>query len=324
MEDQFSNLISKVLAGEASVEEKESLQHLLLESSEHTLLYNQIKEYWDAEVSLTKQQNDDEFVAKVMSDINSETNNRSLKFRKLYLRIASAAAILFFIATCSFAYLYTTSPRHLYTYSAQTTPTEYVLEDGTIVKLNKNSSITFKSDYGDSRRDVELKGEAFFKVTKDKTRPFMVEALGTRTEVLGTSFNVKTASATGMVITTLVTGSVKFTAKECTVTLHPGEEIVYNTNSHNYEARSTDIQYNTSWISGRINYSGIRFGDLMVKLEHIYNVRILITDKRIMNRIVSASILAEEPIEDVLAAFEKELGFNFTKDSTQITIISNN
>jgi transmembrane sensor len=320
MEDQFSNLVSKVLAGEASDEEKKSLQYMLLENNEQSLMYNQIKEYWDADVKLTSNRDNENFEKKLLSQLSFEPEVQNSKFRKLYVRFASAAAILFFVATCSLAYLYVASPRQLYTYSAQSASADYVLEDGTMVKLNKNSSITFKSDYGDSRRDVELKGEAFFKVTKDKSRPFSVETLGTKTEVLGTSFNVKSLPETGMVVTTLVTGSVKFTAKQCAVLLHPGEEIVYNTNSHEYKSRSIDLQYNTAWVSGRINYSGIRFGDLILKLEHIYNLKISVPDQRIANRIVSASILTEEPIEDVLAAFEKELGFKFTMDSTQITI----
>jgi len=320
MEDQFSNLVSKVLAGEASDEEKKSLQYMLLENNEKSLLYNQIKEYWDADVKLIAKRDKENFEEKLVAQLNFEPQLQTSGFRRLYVRIASAAAILFFVATCSLAYLYVASPRQLYTYSAQSTPADYVLKDGTRVKLNKNSSITFQSSYGDRRRDVELKGEAFFKVTKDRNRPFSVETLGTKTEVLGTSFNVKSLPETGMVVTTLITGSVKFTAKECTVLLHPGEEVVYNTHTHEHKSQSTDLQYNTAWVSGRINYSGIRFGDLILKLEHIYNLKISISDQRIANRIVSASILTEEPIGDVLSAFEKELGFKYTMDSTQITI----
>jgi len=323
MDDNFSNLVSKVLAGEASPEDKKTLQHLLQESTEHSLLYNQIKEYWDAGISFNRQQDNNAFVSKVLDKIDFQPVGHSVFIRKMYFRIASAAAILFFLATCSLAYLYTVSPRQFYTYSAQDNTADYILEDGTKVKLNKNSSITFQSDYGDTRREVELKGEAFFKVSKDKKRPFCVETFGTKTEVLGTSFNVKSLPETGEVITTLVEGSVRFAAKDCAVLLHPGEEIVYNTKTHEYQFQYTDIQYNTSWTTGRIKYSGIRFGDLILKLEQIYDLKINLSDRRIANRIVSASILTTEPIEDVLEAFEKELGFRFTKDTNQITIINN-
>ena len=144
MEDQFSSLVSKVLAGEASVEEKKSLQYMLLENNEQSLMYNQIKEYWDADVKLTSNRDNESFEEKFLSKLSFESQVQSSKFRKLYVRFASAAAILFFVATCSLAYLYVASPRQMYTYSAQSAPVDYVLEDGTMVKLNKNSSITFQ------------------------------------------------------------------------------------------------------------------------------------------------------------------------------------
>jgi len=323
MGDQFSQLASKVLAGEASDEEKKSLQHILCEDSELTLKYNQLKEYWNADVKLTISSDHDNFKKNLFSHISNEPKVQHSKFRKLYLQLTAAAAILFFITTCTLAYLLTVSPHQLYTYSTQSSPADYVLTDGTHIKLNTNSSITYQSDYGKKKREVSLVGEAFFKVTKDKTKPFIVNTLGTKTEVLGTSFNVKSVSETGMVVTTLATGSVKFTAKDCNVLLHPGEEIEYNTNSHVYQSYSTDLQKNTSWITGRINYTGVRFGDLLERLKYIYNINIVLSDKILANRVVSASIIANEPIEDVLAAFEKDLEFTFKKDSSKITIISN-
>jgi len=325
MEDQFSQLVSKVLAGEASDNEKNSLKQMLLESSEHTLMYNQIKEYWDADVNLTNKSDNVSFEENLLSRLNLDSEVKISKFRKLYVRITSAAAILFFVATCSLAYLYTASPRHLYTYSAQTVPTEYRLEDGTKVILNKNSSITFSSDYGEKRRDVQLKGEGFFKVTKDKTRPFSVEALGTKTEVLGTSFNVKSIQKTGNVITTLVTGSVRFIANNNVITLKPGEEINYSTESKKFEKKRTDTQYNTVWVSGRFNYTNVKFADLVDKLEYIYRLKIEIKDQKIANRIVSASFLNNESIENILNALKDELGFSYiTKNSTQINIVNKN
>jgi ferric-dicitrate binding protein FerR (iron transport regulator) len=322
MKDQFSELVSKVLAGEASDEEKKSVQKLLLESNEHSLMYNQLKEYWDADVKL-KNRDKEAFEANLMAQLDFETKVQPSKHKHLYFRIASAAAVVFFVMTCSLAYLYTSNPRELYTYSTQSTPVEYTLQDGTKVTLNKNSSLTYKSDFGENRRDVKLTGEAFFKVTKDKTRPFAVEALGTKTEVLGTSFNVSINKEIGRVITTLVEGSVRFIAENCEQVLKPGEEIAFNINSQKYELQKTDTQYNTAWVSGRFNYKNVSFAYLADKLEHIYKTKIIIEDSKIANRIVSASFLNDEPIENIIQALQNELEFSYkTKDSTQINTIS--
>jgi len=322
MEDQFTKLTSKVLAGEASYDEKQQLKQLLLDSNENTLMYNKLKEYWDAELQLN-QTNKDGFVASVMAQLNFKLEIRKSKYKRLYLRIASVAAIVFFAMTCGMAYLYMAEPNEIYTYSTQTIPIEYLLKDGTKVKLNKNSSLTYSSNFGKKRRDVKLNGEAFFKVAKDKTKPFAVEALGTKTEALGTSFNVSVNNKTGNVITTLVEGSIRFMAKDCEQILKPGEEIAFNTHSQKYELQKTDTQYNTSWITGRYNYENVTFADLANKLENIYKLNIDISDSKIANRIVSASFLIEEPVEEILKALENELGFDYEiKNATKINIVS--
>jgi ferric-dicitrate binding protein FerR (iron transport regulator) len=322
MKDQFSELVSKVLAGEAGDDEKKMLQQMLRDSGDNSLLFSQIKEYWDADVTPVNKRNSEKFVDDLVSKLTKEQRIQPSKLKKLYLRVASIAAMLFFATTCTLYYLYnTTAPEHFYTYSAQTIPADYVLADGTVVKLNKNSSITFLSDYGNERREVQLKGEAFFKVTKDVSRPFIVEAYGTKTEVLGTSFNVKANLEN--VTTTLVEGAVKFRSLGCEEILRPGEEICYNTSSRQYNRYATDVQLNTAWVSGRFSYNNISFQQLLDKLEQIYKLNIEISDQKIANRIVSASFLNEEPIEDILGAMEAELGFSYKmKDSTQVFIVS--
>jgi transmembrane sensor len=319
MNDHFSELVSKVLAGEASSDEKQQLKMLLVENKEQTLLYNQLKEYWDADVKIIHK-NTESLEAKVLSQINFEPEIRKSKYKKLYLRISSVAAVVFFAMTCGLAYLYTSGPKEFYTYSAQSVPVEYLLEDGTRVTLNKNSSLTFASDFGNKRRNVKLIGEAFFKVAKDRFRPFEVEALGTKTEVLGTSFNVQANAEKKEVTTTLVEGSVKFLAEECAVMLKPGDEIVYSQRTKKYALSKTDVQYNTAWVAGRYIYNNMSFAGLIEKLERIYHIKIDINDKAIAERIVSASFLTEEPIENILDALKTELKYSYNIDSNIITI----
>lgn len=321
MDDQFSNLVSKVLAGEASYNEKQQLKQLLLDNKEYPLLFNQLKEYWDADVQLNET-NKESFEASIMAQLNFEPEIRKSKYKKLYLRIASVAAVVFFAMTCGMAYLYTSRPNEIYTYSAQSVPVEYLLKDGTKVTLNKKSSLTYSSDFGKKRRDVKLTGEAFFKVAKDKSKPFAVEAMGTKTEVLGTSFNVRANAEKDEVSTTLLEGSVKFMAKNCEIKLEPGEEIVYSNKSNQYASAKIDVQLNTAWITGRFNYTNVTFASLIQKLEKIYQLEIKVTDKSVADRIVSASFLTDEPVENILDALKSELKYNYKTDSNQIIISS--
>ncbi len=322
MEDRFSLLVSKILSGEATEGDKEEFRQFLSDNPDYNLTYNQLKEYWNADVQHNlirdKKQATDQIIAQIQAMDHSATPKRNP------FRIAVAAAVLFFVTTCALLYMYAdrhTSSGNMYIYAAQSVPVEYTLSDGTTVMLNKNSSITLASDYGNRSRDVKLDGEAYFMVSKDKSRPFVVETKGTKTRVLGTSFNVR--SDAHEVITTLVEGSVLFASDACEEILHPNEEIRYNVQTSKYERYTCDVQMNTAWVSGRFNYSGIPFGSFANKLESIYGKKIQITDSRLANHVVSASFLIEEPIEGILDALKGELGFTYVMDGTgHIRIIS--
>lgn len=320
MEDQFSELVSKILSGEASEEDRKEFSQILSNNPDYNLKYNQLEEYWNADVRHKVIKDSTQVTDKIMARIKDTEG--VIKEKKSSLKIAVAAAVMFFITTCILLYHVNKSPSgNVYTYAAQAVPVEYTLSDGSKVTLNKNSSITLASDFGDKFRDVKLDGEAYFVVSKDKSRPFSVETNGTRTEVLGTSFNVK--SKDNEVITTLVEGSIMFTSNNFEKVLSPNEELRYNVGTSKYEKYVCDVQLNTAWVSGRFNYSGISFGAFANKLEAIYNKKIHIKDSELTNHIVSASFLVEEPIEDILDALKGELKFSYVVDSAnQIRIMS--
>lgn len=321
MHDKFSLLATKILSGEATREEKSEFQQLLLLSDENMLLFNQIKEYWQADVSLKNETGFNHFENLLREGIAATPQQQVSRHRKLIPMLYRAAAVIFFVLSCSLFYLYQTHPKQLYTFSAQQSVADYVLEDGTRVKLNKNSMLTIDSDFGKKRRVVELTGEAFFEVKKDERKAFVVRTSGTETVVLGTTFNVKSNPFENTVTTTLVEGSVRFNVNKNSFLLHPDEEIVYNTTTDAYTFQKTDLQYNTAWTVGRFIYNDITFGRLIQKLEKIYDVKISLTDKKIADKYISASFLVDQPVEEILSAFEDQLRFKYQfKDQSTINI----
>lgn len=321
MVDRFSVLVSKILSGEASADEREEFRQFLSDNPDYNLTYNQLKEYWDADVRHTivkdRNQATDQIMSRIQATEHRVTNKRSA------FNIAVAAAVLFFVTTCSLLYMYLgrdLASASMYTYVAQSVPVEYVLSDGTKVMLNEHSTITLAADFGDKARYVKLDGEAYFVVSKDKSRPFVVETKETKTTVLGTSFNIKTTA--DEVVTTLVEGSVLFASSNCKEILRPNEEIRYNVVTSQYERYTCDIQMNTAWVSGRFNYSGISFATFVDKLESIYDKKIEVSDNVLANHIVSASFLIDEPVENILDALKGELGFTYViEDTDHIRII---
>jgi ferric-dicitrate binding protein FerR (iron transport regulator) len=322
MQDKFTILAAKVLSGEATQEEKSHFQKLLLLSDDNILLFNQIKEYWQADVTYSKDKKFDHLEALLLQHTAVVSNKRLFIGSKIIPIFYKVAAIIFFVVSCSLFYLYQTNPKQLYTFTAQQSVADYLLADGTKVKLNKNSTLTYRAGFGKKKRIVELTGEAFFEVKKDLDKAFVVRALGTETVVLGTTFNVKADSFKNTVTTTLVEGSVRFDTKKSTFVLQPNDEVVYNTKTNAYKLQKTDLQYNTAWTIGRYIYPDITFGQLIHKLEDIYQVKINISDTTIANKYISASFMTDQTVEEILAAFENQLKFRYQfRDKSYINII---
>ncbi|MGI6573475.1 MAG: FecR family protein [Fermentimonas sp.] len=308
MNDQLSLLASKVLANEASEEEKSTLRQLLSEG-DNGFIFMQLKEYWNSSVEVASDTGKKEFESSVQVKLQAIERDR---FKKLFSRVASIAAV-FFVAACTFAYLFFAQPEgQLLTYSAQSVPTEYRLPDGSTVTLNKNSNVTFPAKFGKKERRVRLIGEGYFSVSQDAGKPFIVETSGTQTEVLGTVFNVKAEE--DLVMTTLLEGTIMFHTNHFQVLMKPNETIVYNTVSGEYERGYTDTQLSTAWVSGRFYYYNLAFSDLTDKLEQIYKYSIYMKNSVVASRVVSANFTVEQPIEEVFEALKNEMMFNYQID----------
>ena len=110
------------------------------------------------------------------------------------------------------------------------------LPDGSKVYLNSESSLIYPSSFSGEKRNVQLKGEAFFEVQKDPEHRFIVSGpCQTQIEVLGTSFNVEAFERDSFISTTLVEGKVRFAyqknQKLATVEMKPGQKLLYDTTS---------------------------------------------------------------------------------------------
>ena len=93
------------------------------------------------------------------------------------------------------------------------------LPDGSFVTLNKNSSIHYPKKFPGRKRNIELKGEAFFTVTPDKEKPFVISVNDVTVTVVGTSFNIKSVSGKTQVV--VESGIVQVTKNNKTIELKP-------------------------------------------------------------------------------------------------------
>ena len=157
---------------------------------------------------------------------------------------------------------------------------ELVLSDGTVVLLNADSKITFPTRFTGNRRTVKLVGEGFFKVSKNKHRPFIVETGNLYTKVLGTEFNLK-AYPHSDVNVTLIKGSVVVNAEGKEVMLKPGENAEYSEDK-DIEVTTVDTEGYIQWKDGYFYFDNVPLIDVVRDLGRWYNVNIEIRNNSLM------------------------------------------
>lgn len=148
------------------------------------------------------------------------------------------------------------------------------LSDGTIVYLNAESELRYPVKFVGEDRRVYLSGEAYFDVVHDKAHPFVVDVKNsTVVRVLGTSFDVRAYADEDEVLTTLVQGSVRFSAGKESVILEPGEQVVLD-KSGRLETREVDTYLYTAWKDGVFAFKRQRLEEIMKVVARWYDVNV--------------------------------------------------
>lgn len=160
------------------------------------------------------------------------------------------------------------------------------LPDGSVVHLNSESSLSYPSYFNEGVRNVHLTGEAFFSVTKDKKKRFIVSTPhNTSVEVLGTCFNVEAFEKDMLVSTTLVEGKVNFiyttNNQFKAVALKPGQKLVYDSKLSQTQIYTTTGEAETAWKDGKIVFLNTPLPQALHMLEKRYNVEFVIVNDQL-------------------------------------------
>lgn len=162
------------------------------------------------------------------------------------------------------------------------------LSDGSQVRLNAGSKIRFPRFFDGDTREVYLEGEAFFQVTRDEKRPFIVRSGDLITTVLGTSFNVK-AYRNENIAVTVATGKVRVAAKaqegdlsgdsrdqeqgaNAPLILAPNEQAIYSLTVGDIQKREVEAEKYLSWSKGILRFDGARLEEVILQLSRWYGV----------------------------------------------------
>jgi len=194
------------------------------------------------------------------------------------------------------------------------------LHDGSIIKLNKNSSLTFPGKFEKHSRNVHLKGEAFFEVEHIEEQPFQIEVAGAFVKVLGTSFNVKEVTEENLVEVYVHSGIVELfmlndERDTSSVILKKGEKGIVNTSS-GIAQKPNDLGMNAneiSWMNDTFVFDGVRLEYVAEFLESYYAIEMVLQKDTIKDMMLTANF-KNDNIDEIIEIIADSFGLKIKKE----------
>lgn len=198
-----------------------------------------------------------------------------------------------------------------------------VLDDGTYVHLNYNTTLVYPNHFVGSERKVKLKGEAYFVVGPDsKKRPFIVETANGDVHDYGTEFNVCTNREEGITSVVLVKGKVGVSSKHGKeYLLKPGEKADLQP-GRTPNINKVDINLYTSWNTGNFFFDGCTLDELMEVISHWHNMKVEFASEDIHEMRFTGSIDKYEPMAPTLHAIENITRLKLSIKKGNVILIS--
>lgn len=184
------------------------------------------------------------------------------------------------------------------------------LSDGTLVHLNSGSVLSWRAGYGNGRRDISLRGEAFLEVAKDDRAPFRVHLPNETVEVLGTKINVKAYNERSLQIS-LIDGSINVSRKEQRVHLKRGEEVVYS--NEQLKVQPSDTSEVLKWKQPTIDLLDAGVEDIEKAVTRYYGEKVEF-DPAIRGKRTRVSIDRDMPVELFLEQYALVNGLKYSKE----------
>ncbi|MDB4924124.1 FecR family protein [Mucilaginibacter sp.] len=208
-------------------------------------------------------------------------------------------------------------------YNSVTTPRggkyRVALPDGTQVWLNTASSIRYPTAFAGNKRLVEITGEAYFEVTKNKRMPFVVKVNNSEVRVYGTHFNVMAYSDEAIVKTTLLQGSVKCVNDKSSVMLKPGDESVLQKDGQYKVSTHVNVNDAVAWKNGMFHFDSADIASIMRQVSRAYNVGI-VYNKKVSDHHFVADISLNSPLSEVLKILELTGEVHFEIKGRQVVV----
>lgn len=240
----------------------------------------------------------------------------------ILLLFASGLTILYYIQHQE---LQTLAEQDVIVRSGDSGTSQVSLPDGTLVRLNANSSLTYQQNFGQNNRKVKLSGEGYFEVKKNTEKKFIVNTGYIDVTVLGTKFNLYAYEDKDIIEMALVEGHVNVSTSQPpyqTICVKPNEKVTYNKYDNKLNIEKTTTKIETAWLNKELVFREEKLENVFQCLSRKFRVKFSI-DSSISVDDVYTGAFDDEKIEDILEVLKIHYGFNYTVKDGKINIRMN-
>ncbi|KAF0235475.1 MAG: Fe2+-dicitrate sensor membrane [Prolixibacteraceae bacterium] len=327
----IKSITEKYIKGKCTPEELEEALILFADPYHNLQLEPTLFEYWTNEEKSGTSEIPAEDLSIMLDKVHHRINLQQgqmpkSRMMKLILTVSKIAAILIIglLLGLSVHYFKKAEPVYFTSIAPKGSVSQMVLPDNSIVYLNAGSQLKYTVEGLKGKREVFLDGEAWFDVTKNEKKPFVVHTPFYDVNVLGTQFNVKAYSNDDEISTTLEEGIVLITSSESlklaeTTVLQPGEQLVYNAQKKTINVKNVETRMFTAWKDNKLIFINMNLNELFVLLERKYGVDIQVTNNLILNYHYDGTI-KNETILEVLDLLKETLPIKYKIEGQTILI----
>jgi transmembrane sensor len=327
-------LIQKYLRGECTADELQVMDNFLKREDAQRLIHEALMDEWDAfqeqdlsdeEISGWKTRFEERCLSEPLPAI------KKLPLRKRFFSIPYAAVwagLLLCFGTWYGITTYNRQPAPIQTIAMLESKnpmgqrSKIVLPDSSTVYLAGGSKLIYPQRFSAGKREVALQGEAFFEITKNPKKPFIIRTGNVQTRVLGTSFLINAFKGQPMKVE-VATGKVRVdqvlpAAAKSLAVLKPGQSLKWD--DQNIILGTVAVDDLKEWKNGRLVFNGATFKEITTVLERCYNVRVTFKNAVKAARHITITLTTSVPINQIMEVLAGTGGFEYQLRGNQIII----
>lgn len=195
------------------------------------------------------------------------------------------------------------------------------LEDSTSVWIAPGSSFMFPDNFAEERRYVKLTGEAYFSVSKDIKRPFIIKTGDIEVKVLGTEFSLRSSVENNMLRLSMVSGKVALSGKDTPlIELGKNEQLNLNLSDGSYSIRKIDGYKYKAWTKGYFMFINESLPDIIHEISRRYGVEICLLSDKYDNQLFNGKFKADVGIDKLIRTFQLSYDFSFYMENNVLYI----